>query len=599
MNQPLAIRDPRYAPPRYAIDRRADGAIVIANASPFSTAFSTTNAPLDHWADATPDALWLAERSGAGWRRLSFAEGRESIAVLAGALAGLGLGPATPLLILARNGIAQALITFAAMRLGAPVAPVSAQYGMKGADPSRLAHAVGLVGPACVFVDDAADFAEALDWPVLQGLPVIAAANARPGDHPLEALLRQGQALPDQAAPEGAAKLMLTSGSTGQPKAVICTHRNLACNTAQLAACFDDAEPPVLVHSAPWSHSLGAHAILQATLHRGGALYIDAGQPVAGRFGESVRNLSEISMTYANMVPAGWGLLAGELERDKGLARVFFERVRVMQYGGAGLAQSVADRLNAVALRTVGEQITIGSGYGATETGPTMSNVHWKNLQTGLIGMPLPGTTVKLAPQDGKFEVRVIGPQISPGYHDARRTDADPAPGSSGSRDEEGFYRLGDAGRLVDPQRPELGLAFDGRLVENFKLATGAFVTAGALRLTALSAIGAAAVDAVVCGEGRDGVGLMLFIDPAARQRLGAAGLRSEIEAGLRRMAAQAKGAGGKVTRAMILPGAPDAQSGEITDKGYINQALARARRPTELERLFAPAPDMDVVVID
>ena len=596
---PPPIRNPRYAQPRYAIDRRADGAIVIGNTAPFSNAFSTTNAPLDHWAAVTPERLWLAERSGEGWRCVSFSEGLEAVAALAGALAGLGLGPGKPLLILARNGIAQALVTFAAMRLGAPAAPVSAQYGLKGADPTRLAHAVGLIGPACIFVDDAAVFAETLDWPFLQGLPVIAETNARPGDHRLETLLSQGRPLPDQAGPDDAAKLMLTSGSTGRPKAVICTHRNLAANTAQIAACFDDPEPPVLVHSAPWSHGLGANSILQGTLHRGGALYIDAGQPVAGRFGETVRNLREIRTTYANMVPAGWGLLAGELERDDDLARVFFDQVRVLQYGGAGLAQSVADRIEAVALRTVGEQITFGSGYGATETGPTISNVHWKNLKTGLIGMPVPGTTLKLAPQDGKLEVRVVGPQISPGYHDARRSEAEPLPGPAESHDAEGYYRLGDAARMVDPERPELGLAFDGRLVENFKLSTGVFVTAGALRLTALSAIGGAAIDAVVCGEGQDGVGLMLFVDPAARQRLGAAGLKAEIEAGLRRIAAQAKGSGGKVMRALILPGAPDALSGELTDKGYINQALARARRPTELERLFAEAPDVDVVVIE
>ncbi|HEY5007725.1 MAG TPA: AMP-binding protein [Caulobacteraceae bacterium] len=599
MIKPPPIRDPRYAQPRYAIDHRADGAIVIANSAPFSQALATTNAPLDRWADAAPERLWLAERSGAGWRRLSFSEGRDAVAALAGALAGLGLGPGKPVLILARNGIAQALVTFAAMRLGAPAAPVSAQYGLKGADPTRLAHAVALIGPACVFVDDAAAFAEALDWPFLQGLPVIAETNARPGDHRLEALLREGQPLPDQASGEDAAKLMLTSGSTGLPKAVICTHRNLACNTAQIAACFDDPEPPVLVHSAPWSHGLGANSILQGTLHRGGALYIDAGQPIAGRFGETVRNLGEIATTYANMVPAGWGLMAGELERDDALARVFFSRVRVLQYGGAGLAQNVADRLNAVALRTVGEQITIGSGYGATETGPTISNVHWKNLKTGLIGMPVPGTILKLAPQDGKLEVRVVGPQISPGYHDARRSDDQVPARPSASRDDEGYYRLGDAARMADPERPELGLAFDGRLVENFKLSTGVFVTAGALRLTALSAIGGAAIDAVVCGEGRDGVGLMLFVDPAVRQRLGAAGLRSEIEAGLRRMAGQAMGGGGRIARALILPGAPDPASGELTDKGYINQALARARRPAELERLFATAPDADVVVID
>jgi feruloyl-CoA synthase len=593
---PSPMRHARYAKPRHVIDHRADGSVVIDNTARFPRDFSTTNAPLDHWAKAAPDRLWLAERSGEGWRRISFGEGLEAVAALAGAMAGLDIGPGRPMLILARNGIDHALAAFAAMRLGAPIAPVSPQYGLKGADPARLAHAVALIGPASVYVDDAAAFSEALSWPVLQGLTIIAGANARPGDIPLESLLREGRFLADQARPDGAAKLMLTSGSTGQPKAVICTHDNLACNSAQIAACFDDPDPPVLVHSAPWSHSLGANAILQGTLHRGGSLYIDAGQPVAGRFGETLRNLGEVKTTYQNMVPAAWNLLAGALEHDDALARVFFDQVRVLQYGGAGLAQSVADRIEAVALRTVGEHISFGSGYGATETGPTMSNVHWENLTTGLIGMPLPGTSVKLAPQDDRFEIRVKGPQVSPGYHDARRPEGDIVPGP---RDEEGYYRLGDAARMVDPQRPELGLAFDGRLVENFKLATGAFVNAGALRLAALSAMGGVALDAVVCGEGRAGVGLMLFVDPGRREKLGEAGLRAEIEAGLGRMGAAAKGLGGKIARAMVLPGAPDAHSGEITDKGYINQGLARSRRPAELERLFADPPGADILVFD
>ncbi|HEX4197358.1 MAG TPA: AMP-binding protein [Caulobacteraceae bacterium] len=593
---PSPIRHARYAQPRHVIDHRADGSVMIDNTAPFPRDFSTTNGPLDHWAKTAPDRLWLAERSGEGWRRISFGEGLEMVAALAGAMAGLEIGPGRPMLILARNGVDHALAAYAAMRLGAPIAPVSPQYGLKGADPARLAHAVALIGPASIFVDDAAAFGEALSWPLLEGLTVIAGANARPGDMPLQALLREGGALPDQARPDSAAKLMLTSGSTGQPKAVICTHDNLACNAAQIAACFDDPDPPVLVHSAPWSHSLGANAILQGTLHRGGGLYIDAGQPVAGRFGETLRNLAEVKTTYQNMVPAAWSLLAGELERDDDLARVFFDQVRVLQYGGAGLAQSVADRIEAVALHTVGEHISFGSGYGATETGPTICNVHWENLKTGLIGMPLPGTSIKLAPQDGRFEIRVKGPQVSPGYHDARRSEGQIAPGS---HDEDGYYRLGDAARMVDPERPELGLAFDGRLVENFKLATGAFVNAGALRLAALSAMGGAALDAVVCGEGRAGVGLMLFVDPARRERLGEAVLKAEIEAGLRRMAASASGLGGKIARAMILPGAPDAHSGEITDKGYINQGLARARRPTELERLFADSPEADILVFE
>ncbi|HZC17277.1 MAG TPA: AMP-binding protein, partial [Caulobacteraceae bacterium] len=338
---PPPMRHARYAQPRYVIDHRVDGSLVIGNTAPFPRGFATTNAPLDHWATAAPDRLWLAERSGEGWRRMTFSEGLEAVAALAGAMAGLDVGPGRPLLILARNGIDHALIAFAAMRLGAPIAPVSPQYGLKGADPARLAHAVALIGPTCVFIDDAAAFGEALSWPVLDGLTVIAGTSARPGDIPLARLLREGRALADQARPDSAAKLMLTSGSTGQPKAVICTHDNLACNAAQIAACFDDPEPPVLVHSAPWSHSLGANAILQGTLHRGGGLYIDAGQPVAGRFGETLRNLGEIKTSYQNMVPAAWTLLAGELERDDDLARVFFDQVRVLQYGGAGLAQSV------------------------------------------------------------------------------------------------------------------------------------------------------------------------------------------------------------------------------------------------------------------
>jgi feruloyl-CoA synthase len=600
-SSPPPVRDSRYAKPRYGVDRRADGAVVIANHTPYSQAFQTTNAALDHWAHAAPNRTWLAERSGAGWRRIGFGEARDRVAVMAGALSAFGVGPGRPLLILARNSIDHALITYAAMRLGAAAAPVSPQYGVSGADPARLAHAVALIGPACVFVDDAAVFAEALAGPALKGLPVVAGVNAAAGHHPLSALQAGGPPVADAAAPDQIAKLLLTSGSTGRPKAVVCAHRNIAVNAAQIAACFMDPDPPVLVNSAPWSHSMGANAILHTTLHRGGTLHIDAGQPTPARFGETLRNLGEVVTTAHYLVPAGWNLLVGELERDEALARTFFQQARVLQYGGAGLAQSVVDRVEAAAVRAVGEKIAFTAAYGATETGPTACNVHWESLRSGMIGMPMPGTTIKLAPQDDKFEIRVSGPQVSPGYYDARRSclgdtrDADPGD----SVDEDGFYRLGDAARIIDPDRLDLGLAFDGRLVENFKLATGAFVTAGALRLAALSAIGGAALDAVVCGEGQDGVGLMLFVDPMARQRLGETGLREAAVAGLRRLNAEAMGAGGRVARALILSGGPDPHSGELTDKGYINQALARARRAPEMARLFAEQPDDGVLVLE
>ncbi|HRD29644.1 MAG TPA: AMP-binding protein, partial [Caulobacter sp.] len=467
---------------------------------------------------------------------------------------------------------------------------VSPQYGLAGADLSRLAYACGVLSPDAVYADDAAAFGGALAADFLQGLPVVASTNARAGDIMFADLLKSPPT-DFVARPDDTAKLLLTSGSTGRPKAVIGLHRNIAFNAAQIAACFDDPDPPVVVNAAPWSHSLGANAILHMVLHRGGTLYIDAGQPTPGRFAETVRNLREVSPTYHNMVPAGWALFASELEKDVDLARTFFKRVRVLQYGGASIAQSIIDRVQAVAIATIGERVTFATGYGSTETGPTACNIHWLNGRGGMIGLPVPGTAVKLVPAGEKFEIRVKGPQVSPGYLGE--------PGLSAEAfDEEGFYRLGDAARAIDPADPEAGLMFDGRLVENFKLASGTFVAAGALRVTAVSAIGGAVSDAVVCGEGQEGVGLMLFLDPGFNARHpDPAEVRAVIRAGLERMNAAAKGGGGRIWRALILDGAPDAASGELTDKGYINQALARDRRPAELARLFAEAPDDGVMV--
>lgn len=578
------FRDPRYAPRRLEVERRAGGDLVLTNPTPFDRTFQTMTAALERWAREAPGRTWLAERSGDGWRRVAYGEGAARVAAIAGGLAGLGSRRGDILLILARNGVDHALLSYAAMSRGIAIAPVSPQYGLPGVNLARLAGAVETLRPRAVFTEDAALFGEALAADFLAGLPVVAAANPRAGDIPLADLLK---ASPAQAvaAPEDTAKLLLTSGSTGRPKAVIGSHRNIAFNAAQIAACYADPDPPVVVNAAPWSHSLGANAILHMVTHRGGSLYIDAGQPVAGRFGETLRNLREIAPTYHNMVPAGWALLASELERDAALARTFFSRVRVLQYGGAALGQSVADRIQAVALATVGEQISFASGYGATETGPTASNVHWTNGRMGMIGLPVPGTSVRLVPSGDKLEFRVRGPQVSSGYLNEPELSAQ-------AFDEEGFYRLGDAARFVDPDDPHQGLVFDGRLVENFKLASGAFVSAGSLRVAAVSAMGAAAVDAVVCGEGRAGVGLLVFANPGMAHEAA----REAIRAGLERFNGQAAGSGGKVLRAIVLADAPDAASGEITDKGYINQALARSRRAADVERLFADAPDEEVL---
>ncbi len=588
--QALGLRDPRYAPRRLTIERREDGSILLHNPSPLTGVFADTVAPLGRWAALAPDRVWLADRSGEGWRTVTYAEGLERVRALTGGLAGLGLRRGEPLLILARNSVDHALVAFAAMALGVPVAAVSPQYGLAGADLSRLAHAVDLIRPAAVMVDDPAAFAGALESEILAGLPVIATRGDRPGAVVVDTLLR-ATPMDTVAAPDDIAKLLLTSGSTGRPKAVICLHRAVATTAAQVAACFDDPEPPVVVNQAPWSHSLGANAILQMITHRGGTLYIDAGQPVAGRHLETVRNLKAIAPTYHNMVPAGWDLLAGELERDADLARSFFSRVRLLQYGGAALGQSTCDRIQAVARATVGEGISFSSGYGATETGPTATNVHWPNLTMGLMGLPVAGTTVKLAPNQGRLEFRVKGPQVSTGYY--RNPEA-----TAAAFDEEGFYRLGDAARSVHQSQLEHGLVFDGRLSENFKLSNGTFVNAGALRVAAVSAIGGAAADAVVCGEGYGGVGLLIFLNAPFCGGMTDQAMREAVRDGLAAHNARATGGSDRVDRALILDGAPHAPSGEITDKGYINQTLARVRRGGDIARLFADPAGPGVIIL-
>uniref|UniRef100_UPI0026EE76A9 AMP-binding protein n=1 Tax=Phenylobacterium aquaticum TaxID=1763816 RepID=UPI0026EE76A9 len=535
------FRDARYAPRRLEVERRADGVMILTNPTPVVAPFATMTGPLGHWAALDPGRVWLAERSGEGWRELTYGAAHEQVLALAGGLRALGVVGPRPLLILARNGLDHALIKYAAMSQGMPAAPVSPQYGLPGANLARLAHAVEVLQPAAIFTEDAALFGEALAAPFLAGLPVVAAANARPGDVAFADLLRSAP-VAASADPDDTAKYLLTSGSTGRPKAVICRHRNIATNAAQVAACFDDPDPPVIVNAAPWSHSLGANAILHMAAHRGGTVYIDAGQPVAGRFAETVRNLKEISPTYHNMVPAGWMLFAGELERDEDLARKFFARVRVMQYGGANLGQDICDRIQAVALRTVGEKISFASGYGATETGPTAANVHWTNDRMGLMGLPLPGTAVKLAPAGDKLEFRVKGPQVTSGYLGLPQVSAD-------SFDEDGFYKLGDAARFIDAADPAQGLAFDGRLSENFKLASGTFVSVGELRIQAVGAAGDAVTDAVVCGEGRETLGLLFYPKPGH----GADEIAAAVRTGIERLNAKAKGSGGRVARALVL----------------------------------------------
>lgn len=628
------FRNPFFAQCPYEIEARGDGSWIIANRRPVRQRFANCLDPLVFWAREAPDRVWLAEREWIGphdprrqkgqhigeWQRLSFAQALHQVRQLAAALRDWGLGnheAADRVLIIARNGIAHALLTYAVQAIGGIAAPVSPQYAAPGAHLERLRSACALIKPRLIFVDDAALYGAnvdavraqyAADHPQAGPIPILALRNARAGDLvfgeyqtiSLREIDQAGSNAPIPLMPEfkqidghDIAKILLTSGSTGIPKGVLQTHDNLAVNAAQAEACFEiPLSPHIVVSSTPWSHSMGANAGLHTQLSRGGTIYIDHGQPVGRRFAETLANLRDIAPTHHNMVPAGWALLATALEEDRALADHFFSRLRLMQYGGASLAQNICDRVQAAALRHCGARISFGSGYGATETGPTACNVHWITERAGQIGLPLPGTILKLAPKGDKLEARIRGPQIFAGYLD--RPDLTKA-----AFDEEGFYCLGDAVRFVLPGEPKAGLAFDGRLVEDFKLASGTFVSAGALRVAILSALGGIAADAIICGEGREATGVLLFLSPAFCQNLapeiedprGFAThevVLAQLREAMNRYHSEHRNPSRRVGIMGLLPEAPDPASGEITDKGYLNQALCRARRGPVIEQIFA-----------
>jgi feruloyl-CoA synthase len=582
------FRNPGFAPSALQVTRTDAGEVLLSNRRPYDRTHRTMTSALTHWAAVAPDRVWLAERSGKGWRHLTFGEARERATRIAGGLRSLGPTDAGPLLIMARNGIEHALLAYAAMSQGIAVAPVSHRYGMPGANLTRLVRAVEVLKPAAVYVDDAATFAHGLSVDALADLPVIAGRNGRSRDISLSSL-HESSAAAFTARPEDPARYLLTSGSTGLPKAVVNAHSQVSLNVAQVTACFAaPVTPPVMLHAAPWNHTMGLSGALHMSLHRGGTLYIDSGQPTAAQFGDTVRNLLTIEPTFHSMVPTGWQLLANELENDPALARQFFARVRLLQYSGAGLAQSVADRVQAVAVRTVGHRISFSSAYGTTETGPSISNVHWINARMGLIGLPVPGTTIKLAPVEGKFEVRVKGPQVTQGYlGDPQRTAT--------AFDEEGYYRVGDAARFVDPDDPAQGLQFDGRLSENFKLSTGTFVVATELRVKVVGAIGPAVTDAVVCGENQAGIGLLLYPNPDWAPE----DIAEAVRGGIERFNAQAGGSSMRIARATVLAGPPDHNAGEITDKSYVAQTVARRLHAPRVQALYADAPPADVMVFE
>ncbi len=620
MSSDIPFREIPYLPQKLEVERRAGGSILLRNGQPKRPHPPHMLAPLVYWASAAPDRVWLAQRdpddpSRPGWKSVTYGEALTRIRRMVQGFLDAGAGQDRPVMILSRNAIENALVTYAAMWAGSPVVPVTPAYATLSHDFARLNHIDRLTEPAIVYVEDGAEYQRGLDGMDLGGRLVLY-RKTKPSVEKaisLEDFEKEPTSAVDLAydrlSADTVAKYMLTSGSTGEPKAVINTHGNVASMVKMIRSVWDVEKleamsdgPQVMISFLPWSHTYGAHSILHSMTDWGGSLYIDWGAPTPARLPEMIRNLKEIAPTQHTTVPAAWAAIATELEQDRALAETFFSRIMVMAYGGASMGQDIYERIQKVAVEVTGERISLSAGYGATETSPTISNVHWPSDTMGLLGLPLPGCEMKMVPAGEKMELRVRGEGITQGYLKNPEKTAE-------AFDEEGFYKLGDAVKFKNPDDPNEGLAFDGRLAEEFKLANGTWVSAGTVRVKAVEAVDGALSDVVVCGLNRDDIALLGFLNESwCRRQTGRnvgldelakdESVRAAVKDGLLAYNRANPNAAKRVSRILLQKDQPKADAGEITEKGYINQGRVQSLRESEVSRLYTAPYDDDIIEI-
>jgi len=573
------------------MQRRADGAILLRSPHALTAYPEKLTARLVHWARETPAQPFLAQRDANGaWRKLSYGDAYRRVRAIGQALLDRGLSQERPLAILSENGIEHALLALACMHVGIAYVPVSSAYSLVSTDYAKLKYVIGLLTPGLVYAADGARFANAIAAAVPPGTEVLLG-------HQIEALASTAPTAKVDAAhaavnPDTIAKFLLTSGSTGQPKAVINTQRMLCSNQQMLTHSLPSlrTEPPVLVDWLPWNHTAGSNHNLGIALNHGGTLYIDEGRPVPGLIEKTVRNLREVGPTIYFNVPRGYEALLPFLREDAQLRRTFFSRLHLLQYAAAVLPQPIWQAYEELAVATCGERILWTTGYGATETAPLAMFTCRGAARAGSVGLPVDGVEMKLVPVGDKLEARFRGPNITPGYW--RQTEL-----SRSAFDEEGYYCTGDALRFVDRSDPRHGFEFDGRTTEDFKLGTGTWVSVGPLRAKINAACSPWVLDVVITGHDRDQLGALVFPNMLVCRDVQAVELRARLQAVFKRLARESTGSSTKIERAMVMLAPPSIDASEVTDKGSINQRAVLKNRAALVEQLYADPPETDIIL--
>ncbi|HEV7357109.1 MAG TPA: AMP-binding protein [Steroidobacteraceae bacterium] len=566
--------------PSVEVRRAENGIVYLTCGLPYEPGLPSLIDLLARAAELRPNTTFLAERDASKqWRRLTYAAAWRDSAAVATWLIRKGLGlDSAPVMILSENTIEHALLMLGAMRAGVAVVPVSPTYSF-GKDLARLGYALELTQPSLVYAVDAARYGAALEYVKAKAPATITIAGDEFSD-----LLQTVDAAAVAARrllikDDTIAKILLTSGSTGRPKGVINTHGNIAASTQMFRLVgepFREDRTNTIVDWLPWHHAFGGNAQFNGILAVAGTLYIDTGRPVPGLFEATIENLREVSPTSFGCVPAAFGALAAALERDADLRQKFFKNMRSLGYGGALLPQPIWERIQHVAVQEIGEQLPFGTGWGMTETTATGIAVYWNTGRTGLLGLPQPGSMLKLVPTGDRMELRIKGPHIMSGYYRADALNA-------AAFDEEGYFRTGDSVRWADPARPIEGLEFAGRIAEDFKLLSGTWVQASIVRRDLVEALQPFISDAVICAPDQPWLGALVWLTAPddAKLRMGLA----------QKLAAfnhARQGSADTIARLLILKDPPSPEAGEITDKRSINQRLVMERRADEVAQLYA-----------
>jgi len=608
------VRPVNILPPDIAVRRGSSGITYLTAAEPLGPYPERLTERLEHWAHVAPERVFLAERGPDGeWTRLTYAQTLSRVRRLAQSLLDRGLSQERSVVILSGNSIEHAVLAFAAMYAGVLYAPIAPAYSLQARDYTTLADVFSRMQPGLVFAADGRAFERALRAVLPRDAELVVSTSAPENltATPFSAL----ESTPATPAVDAAharvngdtiAKILFTSGSTGHPKGVINTQRMLCSNQEMLRAVlrFLGDEPPVLCDWLPWNHTAGGNHNIGLVLYNGGTFYIDDGRPTPAGVEAMVRNLREVAATAHFSVPRTYEALMPYLRADRVLRETFFSKLKIFFYAAAALSQRFFDDLQELAVQTLGEELLWVTGLGATETAPFALCTGQTPAWSGFVGYPVPGMDLKIIPVGDKLEARVRGPNITPGYFkDDARTRA--------AFDEEGFYRMGDALRFVDPAHPERGLLFDGRLAEDFKLSNGTWVSVGPLRTRILQQAGAYVQDVVIAAPDRAFVGALVFpnvwacrtlcpdlaADASPDVVLGDARVREMFRGLFQRLAVTSTGSSTFVARALLLHDPPSIDAREITDKGSINQKAVLANRASLVEDLYAGEPAAHVIV--